>query len=385
MPEKLFPTEAKADGFDSALRDALRFLERLTTPRIRRWQVPVILGLAFLLASCSPQNPELATAIATEQPIITYSYTPTPSPETTTQAETPIFLATPTPDIVFDYCSCDANDPKKKAYCAPPEELPLVEVVPSNVEALTNTEIDPENIILNTDATKINTLTIPVGFDNHMEEARQIMQEQLAQDNIVFADLPVNFGWLNQSIPIGISRKLHHGIINDPSEYTLLINRLRLIDPLIDKLVFLVRSEEYFGIADYYGKYAIVSSSDIYKNRDRGSLYLSLHEKAHIVGDRDDRYETYYYDDYFPVSELWVSGLPPRAIDLAQDELVAMGKISHRQKFDTGNVCKGEPVFSFEKDGTDLMGGLAAPPWHLNELQKILFRDYALDWIVQNR
>lgn len=271
--------------------------------------------------------------------------------------------ASPMPKEVkepLNICSCVGNDNaydcdkeasiKEVFSSSSKEELDALYIYPDNVVFINKEgeRIAPED-------EKMNVLIVPVGFSkDKMPKAVKMMEEGTDLANKAFAGLPVNFGFLKQSVPIGINQRLHRGILNDPEEHRKLTNLLKSIDPKIDRILYFVNSDEYFGSAWVRYKngkkdHAIISNpiehNFIRALTNKDFFFLLIHELGHLVGELFDGYDSFYGNNFGGNTELWIDG-----IQLQSRVLEALEILAERNGVDVKNPDDFEEFDLTQKD-----------------------------------
>ena len=223
-----------------------------------------------------------------------------------------------------------------------PEENPIITLYKGNLEAIQNSDIEPEMIRgeygqaeIDSDGFvkkgNMNVLLIPVGYD----EPELRMQEQIKNLKIAFKNVNIHFSYLNQSMPVTIN--VHGGWVRDinPEEVKIILNKINLATgKYYDKSAVLINSKDDWGSTAFYngGPYIIDAN---YGNP------TSIHEIGHLAG-LDDR----YFANFSEADLLWSTEFTVNP--LTYEARTIWEPVAEKPPiYPTGATCNGKSVFSY--------------------------------------
>jgi hypothetical protein len=277
----------------------------------------------------------------------------------------------------FDYCKLTVRGKKEKVtmYESDFDEINSLEVKLKDIKL-----IDKGNQLLKRlkKPAEYNIILVPVGYDGENKKAmiKERMTQLIDTLDVAFIDIPVDFTYLNESVPIGINREGRRPAITNRAEADIVLSQINKVYPA-HNIIFVTASQRQMGVA---WKYAIIGGES------PNHSYSAVHEAGHLL-DLDDGYKKYYGKSGINGTELVIdtNKLPSRAKKAYE--------ITNPQLELAPGVCGTEKVYSFYESGTDIMDRFfkeeEVNEWLENEkslfnpMQKIIMKLYVEERLVK--
>ena len=248
---------------------------------------------------------------------------------------------TPNGPEIFDYCSKKTARSSEVNKFVAGKDVEFNQLIEGDREELNKLEILPEEIITSDELSKykLNIVFVPVGYEDN-QKLEEKMTEVVDIASEAFERLPLNFAYLNKSVPVELEYLERIVFFSQEDDAKFIYSKISKVYPG-DKLVFIINTEKRVGISQFKGKFALLSG-EVDLN------YVLIHEMGHLFA-LDDGYQRYYPKSSLNGSELFFDKSEiPRWVSLANVSLNA-------PEIPVNGVCNGKQVYSFYENGTDIM------------------------------